>query len=200
MGEPVPVADLVAGALDGDEVAWRSIVNRYGSLVSAIARQHRLDAQELADVSQNVWLKLLESLGTLREPKALAGWLRTTTRNECVRAIRVRRAHLALTESVPGTDPPVEEELLAAERRQLLREAFGELPANCRELLSALLEDPPPSYAQLGARLGVPVGSVGPTRARCLEKLRRSPALRGLVRDAPREVSARGAGHGTAVE
>jgi RNA polymerase sigma factor (sigma-70 family) len=198
MGEPIPAADLVAAALDGDEGAWNAIVERYGSLLAAIARQHRLDPQELADMSQSVWLKLLEHLPGLREPSALAGWLRTTARNECVRVLRSRRRQVPLDAATPAPDPPVDEELLAAERRQLLREAFGELSEGCRRLLSALMEDPPPTYAELSERLGMPVGSIGPTRARCLDKLRRSPALRGLLSGA-RSLStggARGAAEG----
>lgn len=199
MGEPISVTELVVAALDGDERAWTIIVERYGSLIAAIAHLHRLDPQEVADVSQTVWLKLLENLASLREPKALAGWLRTTARNECIRALRIRRKQVPLDESVPTTDPPVEADLLAAERRLLLREAFAQLSDGCRRLLSALMEDPPPSYAAVGERLGLPTGSIGPTRARCLEKLRRSSALRGLARDTTGPVSMGGAGRGTHV-
>lgn len=107
MAEPVPVAELVAAALGGDEDAWTSLVQRYGSLVTAVGRRHRLTPSELADVSQTVWLTLLEKLPTLREPQALAGWLRTTTRNESIRVLRARRQQVPLDETVPGTDEPV---------------------------------------------------------------------------------------------
>ena len=177
-----------------------SMVDRYGSLVAAVGRQHRLDPQELADVSQTVWLTLLEKLSTVREPRALAGWLRTTTRNECVRVLRARHRLVPLDESPPAPDPPVDSELLAAERRQLLREAFGQLPAHCRELLAALTEDPPPSYAEISERLGRPKGGIGPTRARCLERLRRSPVLRGLVEDPADQLSTGGARRGATMD
>lgn len=200
MAERPPVTELVEAALEGDEDAWTSLVERFGALVSAIARRHRLDPQELADVCQTVWLTLLEKLPTLREPRALAGWIRTTTRNESIRALRARRRQVPLDGRLPASEASVDSELLAAERRQLLREAFGQLSARCRELLAALMEDPPPSYAEISKRLGLPTGSIGPTRARCLEHLRRSPVLRGLVDEPAGEVSMGGAGRGATVD
>jgi RNA polymerase sigma factor (sigma-70 family) len=128
-----------------------------------------------------VWLLLVEQLGKLREPAALPGWLATTTQRECLRALTAaRKAEGAamLEEMLPVMDTAViEEEILAAERNAALRTALGELPLRCQQLLAMLISDPPRSYAEISATLGIPIGSIGPQRARCLERLRRSSAL-----------------------
>ncbi|GAB4001331.1 sigma-70 family RNA polymerase sigma factor [Nocardioides ultimimeridianus] len=180
-----PLATLVPAAVGGDQHAWDAIVDRFLPLVGAIIRAHRLSEADGDDVSQTVWLRLVEHLGALREPDALPGWIRTTTRNECLRLLGARGKVRAVDpQAEHGLDAVVPdaagEELLAAERRQLLREALAELPAGRRELLLLLLADPPVGYEQISARLGIPIGSIGPTRARALEQLRRTRALREL--------------------
>ncbi|WP_148615253.1 RNA polymerase sigma factor [Nocardioides rubriscoriae] len=193
MDASYPLPDLVAAAQGGDQDAWDAIVERFVPLVGAIARQHRLSEADGDDVSQTVWLRLVEHLGDLREPAALPGWIRTTTRHECLRVIAVRgrtrpadpqedRVLDGVVDDVAGDD------LVAVERRQALREALAELPAARRELLLLLLADPPVGYAEISERLGIPIGSIGPTRARALEQLRRTQALLSL-RD-PGEVPA----------
>jgi RNA polymerase sigma factor (sigma-70 family) len=163
-------------------------VDRFLPLVCAIVRQHRLGEADGDDVSQTVWLRLVEHLGALREPDALPGWIRTTTRNECLRVLGARgRVRPVDPQDHGGLDAVeidvADTELLAAERRQLLREALAELPTARRDLLALLLADPPVAYEEISARLGIPVGSIGPTRARALEQLRRTRALRGLGGD-----------------
>jgi DNA-directed RNA polymerase specialized sigma24 family protein len=133
-------------------------------------------------VGQNVWLLLVEQLGKLREPAALPGWLATTTARECLRVVtaatKTERLGTGLDDSVVFVDDAViDEEILAAERNAALRAAFAELPPRCQQLLSMLISDPPHSYADIHAELGIPVGSIGPQRARCLDRLRRSDAL-----------------------
>ncbi|WP_183095588.1 RNA polymerase sigma factor [Nocardioides stalactiti] len=184
-----PLATLVLAARGGDHHAWDAIVDRFLPLVGAIIRRHRLSEADGDDVSQTVWLRLVEHLDALREPDALPGWIRTTTRNECLRVINVRGRTQPVDplEQHGGldavTDDAVEDDLLAAERRQLLREALAELPAGRRELLLLLLADPPIGYEEISARLGIPIGSIGPTRARALEQLRRTKAIRSLGPD-----------------
>ncbi|MEZ0577655.1 RNA polymerase sigma factor [Nocardioides sp. MH1] len=183
-----PLANLVPAAREGDQHAWDTIVERFLPLVGAIIRQHRLSDADGDDVSQTVWLRLVEHLGALREPDALPGWIRTTTRNECLRVINARgRMRPVDPQADHGLDAVVDDmadaELVAAERRQVLRAALSELPAGRRDLLLLLLEDPPVPYEEISARLGIPIGSIGPTRARALDQLRSTPSLRGLGPD-----------------
>ena len=184
-----PLAILVPAAREGDQHAWDAIVDRFLPLVGSVVRQHRLSEADGDDVSQTVWLRLVEHLGALREPDALPGWIRTTTRNECLRVInaRGRMRPVDPQEGAGGLDAVVDDvaddELIAAERRRVLRAALSELPAGRRDLLLLLLTDPPVPYEEISARLGIPIGSIGPTRARALDQLRRTPALRGLGPD-----------------
>ena len=181
------VIDLVTRARDGDKKAWDALVKRYAPLLWSICRRHGLGGADADDVAQNVWLYLVDQLGHLRDPAALPGWLATTTRRECGRILRgARRPDTARSavdaETVPderaGT---VEQDLLVAERHAALREAFAHLPPDGQQLLTLLIADPPVPYAEISARLGIPVGSIGPNRARCLDKMRRHPAIAALI-------------------
>ena len=188
MRDDPSVADLVARAAASDEGAWHELVDRYAPLVWSICVRHQLSRADIEDVGQTVWLRLVEHLDNLREPAALPGWLATTTQRECVRVLKARRKC-----EVFGTDPDngglpvetdstmIEEEVLMAERNALLRAAFAELPEDSQRLLTLLMSDPPLSYVEIGEILGMPPGSIGPTRQRCLNRLRRSPYLRGLT-------------------
>jgi RNA polymerase sigma factor (sigma-70 family) len=182
-----PLATLVHAAREGDHSAWDAIVDRFLPLVGAIIRRHRLSEADGDDVSQTVWLRLVEHLDALREPDALPGWIRTTVRNECLRVLAVRGRVQVVDPQDGGSFPDaddaaaaVDDELLAAERRQALRDGLAELPAGRRDLLLLLLTDPPLGYEEISNRLGIPIGSIGPTRARALEQLRRTRSLRGL--------------------
>jgi RNA polymerase sigma factor (sigma-70 family) len=184
MRDDPSVIALVERAANSDQGAWNEIIERYAPLVWSICTRYRLKNQDIEDVGQNVWLLLVQQLGKLREPAALPGWLATITQRECLRTLAAaRRAEDARTpdDALPVVDAEViEQEILAAERNAALRAALGELPLRCRQLLTMLLSDPPCSYAEISARLEIPVGSIGPQRARCLERLRRSSALTGL--------------------
>jgi RNA polymerase sigma factor (sigma-70 family) len=179
--DPAVIA-LVTQARDGDQRAWDEIVDRYGPLVWAICRRYQLSRSDTDDVAQTVWLLLVEQLGRLRQPAALPGWIATTTARECLRV--VRRASRYDRSELPGdgqlepdASPLIEQEVLAAELNAAVRAAFTELPDRCRKLLSMLISDPPASYEQISATLSIKIGSIGPQRARCLDRMRRSPSL-----------------------
>jgi RNA polymerase sigma factor (sigma-70 family) len=187
MSDEHPVTGLVNRARAGDKQAWDALVERYAPLIWSICRRYQLDGADAADVSQTVWLHLVDHLGYLRDPAALPGWLATTTRRECGRAVRAARGPLAAgsgldAESLSGEQAATaEQDLMAAERHAALREAFGDLPADRQRLIALLAADPPLPYAEINARLGIPVGSIGPARRRCLDKLHRHPAIVALV-------------------
>ena len=180
------VTSLVTRARDGDQQAWDAIVERYAPLMWSICRSYRLGRADTDDVAQTVWLQLVTYLGTLRNPAALGAWLATTTRHECARASRTPRSDRAAVREadtlLDAAAGPADAALLAAEQHAVLRQAFACLSPGGRQLLALLIEDPPLSYAQIAARLGIPVGSIGPTRRRCLEKVRRHPAVAALIR------------------
>jgi RNA polymerase sigma factor (sigma-70 family) len=185
MHDDPAVVDLVVRATDGDQDAWNEIVERYAPLVVAICARYRLSYEDRNDVGQNVWMLLAEQLGKLREPAALPGWLKTTTVRECLRVVTAARRSERLGTRLEDEDQfvddtAIEEEYLMAERNAALRAAFAELPPRCQRLLGMLLSDPPSSYNEISAALNIPVGSIGPKRARCLERLRRSRALMAL--------------------
>ena len=185
MRDDPQVVALVTRASGGDQNAWHELVDRYAPLVYTICTRYRLSNHDIEDVGQNVWLLLVEQLGKLREPAALPGWLATTTARECLRVVtaanKSERLGTGLDDSVLFVDKAViDEEILMAERNAALRMALAELPSRCRQLLAMLISDPPCSYAEISATLQIPVGSIGPQRARCLERLRKSSALAGL--------------------
>ncbi len=181
-----PLPALVSRAREGDQDAWNAIVERYLPLVCGLARRYRLSEADGDDVCQTVWLRLVEQLDALREPAALPGWIATTTRNECLRLIAARKRMTPVdpldSRSLEGVADDVSaDELVAIDERQALRDGLAELPSGRRELLVLLSADPPIPYADISERLGIPVGSIGPTRARALEQLRNTAALRALA-------------------
>jgi RNA polymerase sigma factor (sigma-70 family) len=196
MRDDPSVVALVRRASGGDQDAWNSLVERYAPLVYTICARYRLTNHDVEDVGQNVWLLLVEQLGKLREPAALPGWLATTTARECLRVVtaasRAERVGTGLDDSLQFVDDTViDEEILMAERNALLRAAFAQLPPRCQQLLSMLISDPPHSYADIHAQLEIPVGSIGPQRARCLDRLRKSDAFIELT-DGETRINTRG--------
>jgi len=184
MSDAPSITDLVTRAAHGDERAWDALVERYAPLVWSICRRYRLSEADTHDVSQSVWLGLVSHLDRLRDPAAVPGWLATTTRRECVKVRRAAQTtwNVLDTENIPDEQARMaEQELLLAERHAALREAFAQLTPSCQRLIALLIEDPPLPYAQISARLGIPVGSIGPGRRRCLDKLRGHPAIAALI-------------------
>jgi RNA polymerase sigma factor (sigma-70 family) len=177
------VTDLVHAAVQGDEEAWDALVERYSPLLMSVLRRYRMGADDLRDVAQTVWLRLIENLPNLREPRALPSWIITTARNESVRVLKAgarTRPFSSMFEGeapMPSNDPELDVDMLLAERREALLEAFAELADRERELLTLLVADPALTYAEIGRRLSMSVGSIGPTRGRILEKLRRCPSI-----------------------
>jgi len=183
-----PVTDLVTRARHGDKQAWDAIVERYAPLIWSICRQYRLDDADAQDVGQMVWLHLVDHLDDLRDPAALPGWLATTTRRQCFRLRQASSRFKQVTGPLVDADNmadtgavEAEHELLLAERHAALREAMSDLPDGCRELMALLTADPPMPYAEISAKLGIPIGSIGPSRSRCLARLRRHPAIAELI-------------------
>jgi RNA polymerase sigma factor (sigma-70 family) len=184
---PAAVACLVRSAGRGDQRAWESLVERYSGLVWAVARAYRLSAGDAADVGQTTWLQLVENLGRLRDPSRVGPWLATTTRRECLRLKREgERDHQCaeLPESRPADGPEIDAGLLVTERDNALWQAFSRLPVQYQGVLRLLTVDPPPSYQEIAAALDMPIGSIGPTRARALARLRSEAEALGLERDA----------------
>jgi len=180
------LTDLVRAAADGDEDAWSRLVERYLPLVRSVIRWHGLSGQDSEDVAQILWLRLVEHLKDIREPRALPGWIKTTTRNECMQLLKSARRAVPVGASVepqPVTpaDHELDEDLLRAERHQALLTALAELPEHQRTLLVLLAADPPLSYAEVSRLLDIRIGSIGPTRARALSRLRESPAMAALI-------------------
>lgn len=197
--DPV-VLKLVARATGGDQGAWNEIVERYAPLVWSICGRYRLTSQDIEDVGQTVWLRLVEQIGNLREPAALPGWLATTTQRECLRVMRDGRKRDRFGSSadeleVPGQPAVIEQELIAAERNAAVRVAFAGLPRRCRQLLSMLISDPPLSYLEISTVLGMPIGSIGPQRLRCLRRLRQSSFLADYLENGPEAATSGGKPH-----
>jgi RNA polymerase sigma factor (sigma-70 family) len=170
MRDDSPTADLVLRARKGDSDAWDALVERFAPLIWSICRRYSLGRTDAEDIGQYVWLRLVDQLDAVHDPAALPGWLATTTQRECIRALRAARNQHASwyepdVESIPDEQTAMaEHEVLLAERHAALREAFTRLPPPCQRLIALLLEDPPMPYAEISARLGIPVGSIGPSR------------------------------------
>jgi RNA polymerase sigma factor (sigma-70 family) len=181
------VIALVTRAAAGDQHAWDEIVERYVTLVWSVCMRYRLSRDDSDEVNQNVWLQLVKAIGSLREPAALPGWLLKTTHHECLAVLRVAAKHghaeLPPDERLPPalSAGMIDDQLLAAERDAALRAALGELSPRDRELLSLLMCDPPLSYKEISAKMGIAVGSIGSMRKRALEQLGKSRHLKGIA-------------------
>jgi RNA polymerase sigma factor (sigma-70 family) len=167
--------ELLAAAVAGDQGAWDALVQRHTSLLWSIARSYRLGNADAADVVQTTWLRLVEHMDKIADPERIPGWLATTARRECIHLMRRTDRHAETTVELPDLrddGPAPDEALLRDERDAELWRALARLDELCQRLLRVLMADPPPAYADVAAALGMKVGSIGPTRGRCLDKLR----------------------------
>ena len=169
------ITGLVLAARDGDQAAWAQLVDRYARLVYAVALRCRLSHADAADVTQTVWLRFAESLTRINDPSRVGAWLVTTTKRECYALIKARARYEPMDVSAATLidDSAGPEELLTrAESVTEVAAAFALLTERCRELLRRLVIDSE-SYQKISVDLQMPVGSIGPTRIRCLTLLRR---------------------------
>jgi RNA polymerase sigma factor (sigma-70 family) len=189
-------ADLATRAKDGDSQAWDGLVDRFAPLVWSICRAYQLSRADAEDVGQTVWMQLVNHLSTIRDPAVLGSWLATTTRRECTRVLRARcklpSDAQALDDLPDEQAATIEHDLLLAERNAVLREAVARLPCRERQLIALLTADPPVPYAEISARLGLAVGSIGPSRRRCLDRLRSDPDIAGLLGEVQAEAGGNG--------
>lgn len=178
MREPSGLTELVTAAANGDPGAWNAIVERFTSLLWSVGRAHRLSAEDAADVVQNTWLRLLDHLDRVEQPEALPGWLATTARHECLAMLRRQGRDVLVRDDDLGpmlvdvAAAALDATLLEEERDVQLWACFGKLSERCQRLLRVLMVCDRPNYTEVSASLGMPVGSIGPTRMRCLSTLR----------------------------
>lgn len=171
------VTRLVRRAANGDPRAWEQLIDKYGRLIWSITTGFKLVESDAADVFQTTWMRLIEHIDRIEHADRVGSWLAATARNECLRLLATRKRLVLVHENdsfdgpVPH-EPQVDEALLAAERAEVVREAMTHLPRRWQRLMEMLMSDPPASYAEISDELGLPVGSIGPTRGRCLARLR----------------------------
>jgi RNA polymerase sigma factor (sigma-70 family) len=175
--DPSEVAGCVRRAAAGEKDAWDAIVESFSGLVWTVANGHRLGPADTAEVMQTTWLRLLENLDRIREPERLGGWLATTARRESLRMLRLRGREFPTDDDggiggTPSTDPTPEQAVLDRDRDRRLWGAFDRLNDRCRQLLHLVIIVQPP-YSEVAAAMDMPIGSIGPTRQRCLDRLRR---------------------------
>lgn len=169
-------AVLLRLAAAGDRQAWERLVAKYARLIWAMTREFKLGDSDAADVVQATWLRLLEHIDRIEHPERVGSWLATTARHECLRHVARRKKVMLVDDDVTFHDvadqPDLDERLLARESAEEVRQALSRLPWRWQRLLELLMTDPPASYAEISSQLDLPVGSIGPTRGRCLERLR----------------------------
>jgi RNA polymerase sigma factor (sigma-70 family) len=177
--------ELVAACLEGHHQAWEALITRYQRLIYSIPIKARLSPDDAADIFQSVCVKLLESLSTLRDHEKIVSWLITTTTRECWRVSNRQRRDNPLdghadqedadrSLQIPDQLPLADEQLHRLQQQQIVRDSIAALPDRCSELIKMLFyEKDELSYADIARRIKIPVSSIGPTRARCLEKLKK---------------------------
>ncbi|HUG09065.1 MAG TPA: sigma-70 family RNA polymerase sigma factor [Acidimicrobiia bacterium] len=183
--------ELLANAAAGDQAAWNALVDQFGQMVWSIARSFRLDEATAKDVSQTVWMRLVENLDKIHDPERLPGWLATTCRREALRVVKLadRSVPTDFEYDLEDQGPPLEAMLIEDEEIREVVAAFHTLNDECRQLLRLLTVEPALSYEEISEVIDRPVGSLGPTRARCIERLK--SAMRG-IRKQPDDSSGRG--------
>ena len=167
---------VVEQARAGANAAWETLIERFGGLVAAIARRCRLNDADVAEVCQTTWLRLVENLDRIEQPERIGAWLATTSRRESLR-IATRHTAVSATDAVylvaDDEADPLDAALLRDEQARAIRLAAERLPPRCQRLLGVLMGDDDLPYKTIAEQLSMPIGSIGPTRGRCLEHLRR---------------------------
>jgi RNA polymerase sigma factor (sigma-70 family) len=179
-GEPT-LTELVERARDGDEDAWRTLVARVKNLVWKTVNGFRLGRGDAEDAFAATFFRLAEHIDTIREPERLPGWVATTARNESLAIIKRNRRALALDPTDISTPGDYAERIVDSELKQAIHESFKQLSEACQQLLRLLTADPPVSYEEVSAVLDMPMGSIGPNRQRCLERLRSNRPMRPFI-------------------
>ena len=184
--ETASVAALVAAASRDDQRAWQELVSRFNGMIAAVGRRHGLSPADVSELQQTTWLRLVENLQRIRQPERIGGWLATTARRESLLLLRRAARYTAgadqMLANMPSLDvPDPDAGPLAEEREAAVRAAWTKLKPRCREMLSLLTKDDAMPYKDLARLLNIPVGSIGPTRGRCLEHLRRLVEEEGLT-------------------
>jgi RNA polymerase sigma factor (sigma-70 family) len=183
--------DPLTAVKSSDKQGWNALIERYQPIINSVCRSYRLTPEDAADVSQTVWMKVVDNLDRIREPRAIPAWIKTTAIREALALLRTRNRLTLLDVSQDNSaawsplnpslySSEVDARMLDAERQSAVRDGLAEMAESHRALLSLLVADPPISYQQISDQLGLPVGSIGPTRARCLRKLASTPAIRSL--------------------
>ena len=179
------VATLVTKAGEGDPRAWEELVDRFGGMIAATGRRYRLSTADVAELQQTTWLRLVENLHRIEQPERIGGWLATTARRESLQLLRrASKYHSGADQMLANMPdkhlPDPDARPIAHERDIVVRKAWDRLKPRCQELLSLLIADDPLGYKDLSKLLQMPVGSIGPTRGRCLEHLRQLVAEEGM--------------------
>lgn len=179
------IATLVTSAASGDKTAWDKLVDRFAPTVWAVARGHRLNAADAADVSQTTWLKLVENLHRIEQPERVGAWLATTARRESLRVLRLSGRQVPNGDDFelvidPDQDPSSEDRLVADHRTSIVADLVAQLPVRSQTLLRLLSADSPLSYKEISTALDMPIGSIGPTRQRALDHLKRLATQAGI--------------------
>lgn len=197
--------ELVEAATKSDQEAWEQLIGRYQPLINAINLRHQLAPSDAHDVSQYVWMQLLSHIHTLRDPRALPGWIAATTKHRCYEILRAHKRSVTVDPLVIARSDlvdmaarstnsevhfAVDDELLRAEQRCAVRQGLAELTETQQQLLLLLVADPPVPYCEISRRMRLPIGSIGPTRARLLKKLQKTIAVRLLTEELPHAGSA----------
>ncbi len=172
---PATTAELLLAASQGDQSSWDALFKQFSPLVRSVVASYRLDHETAADVCQTVWMRVFEHADRIRQPERLGAWMATTARNESLRCIkRLQRARPAgeLEEEVDATAPSPDELAIDDETLRDALTAFDKLPEDSQKLMRLLVASPPLPYSEIAAKIGRPVGSIGPTRSRCIEALK----------------------------
>jgi len=179
------VPDLVSAALNGEEPAWRELVARFGGMIASVGHRYGLSAADVGELQQTTWLRLVENLHRIEQPERVGGWLATTARRESLQMLRRAAKYTAgadqMLANLPDRNALDFDERPGDDVQRALQGAWSRLKPRCRELLGLLMSEDETGYRDLATMLRMPIGSIGPTRARCLQHLRRLVAEEGVT-------------------